>query len=76
MYDRFEQAGKIVTLVSIQVICIPDVNIGCQTPIVKGERTFAWIKYNPKMTKFDVTNKELCERLVGMKLQPVNSTAN
>ncbi|MDD5059459.1 MAG: hypothetical protein WC516_09960 [Patescibacteria group bacterium] len=49
---------------------IPDENINCNPPYKKGKYDGCWIKYRFD-NKIDPTNKKQSERLVGMKLQPI-----
>ena len=70
----------------VQISFIPDENIPCDPPYIKGKMDSAWIKL-PKIrndsnttTKQDynlylnTTNKRQCEKLLGMKLQEMAKT--
>lgn len=56
------------TITNRLVLFIPAITIDCYPPYIAGEKDRKWIKYRGKL---DVYDKELCEKLIGMSLLPI-----
>jgi len=61
-YNQFTHNGFINAMVSF----IPDININCNPPYIKGKKDSCWIKYRPGNKP--KTKSEL-EEMIGMKIQ-------
>jgi len=62
--DGFSHDG----LTHSQMIIIPDVDILCAPPYLKGKKNSLWVSYR---TRPNMENKHECEVLAGMSLQPL-----
>lgn len=54
-----------------QVSFIPAETINCNPPYSEGRMDSCWTKYNPSIWRPDLDSREDCQRLVGIKLQPI-----
>ncbi len=66
-YKAKDLQGK-YTINGRGVLFIPDTDMPCLPPIIKGKLDSTWIKYRGKL---NVYNKKECEKKIGIPLQPI-----
>ncbi len=68
LMHRTKDCQEKSTIKNVVVFFIPDIDIDCRPPYVKGKITSKWVSYRDSL---DIYDKDACERKIGMSLQPI-----